>query len=62
MEDFLNALKDNLAYDFISNEGWHMDKDDLINILKEYIYYVGESSEKEEMEVAIYNELKEQLN
>lgn len=46
MEDFIKALREGKAYDFISNHGWDMSKDDLIRIIKEYDYAIYEAREK----------------
>ena len=60
MEDFIKALREGKAYEFISNHGWEMSKDDLIRIIKEYDYAIYEAWEKH-LYVNIADELEDYL-
>lgn len=55
MEKFIEILKTNSnhAYDFICNNYWKMDKEELASIIKELlyaIYYFNKTEEKEILE------------
>ena len=43
MKEFMKALEEGNAYDYIANNYWSMSKEDLKNILLEYIYEADES-------------------
>lgn len=40
MKQFIEAVKDNRAYDWILNNGYSMDKSELIRIIAEFVYVV----------------------
>ena len=40
MKQFIEAVKDNRAYDWILNNGYGMDKSELIRIIAEFVYVV----------------------
>ena len=48
MDEFINALRNGSAYDWISNHGWELSKDELITIIKEYEFQVDEDSDVHE--------------
>ncbi len=58
MEDFIKALRENKAYDWIANNGWKLSKDELITIIKEYDFALPDSEEKH-IHLIIATELEE---
>jgi hypothetical protein len=56
MEDFIKALREGKAYDWIATNGWKMEKDDLIRIIKEYDYAIYSSRETQ-----LYDEVADEL-
>lgn len=50
-EDLKNALREGTLYDFVSNEGYRLDRDDLITLIKELSFATyeleGESFERQ---------------
>lgn len=43
MDEFITALEEGKAYDFIANNYWQMNKENLKDILLEFIYEADES-------------------
>lgn len=44
MNDFIEALNEGRAYDYIAQNYWQMSKEDLKDILLEFIYEADEST------------------
>lgn len=62
MKDFLKALENGTAYDYIAQNSHNMSKDALATILKEYIFHVnsmGIFDGKEDVLDAIYETISE---
>lgn len=60
IHDFMEALKEGKSFDWISNNGHDLNKDDLIRIIKEYdyaIYSMGICDEKEDLYDTVYENL-----
>ena len=52
MKDYIKELRKGNGYSWIAKHGWELDKDELINIIKELDHAINHSIEFEE----IYNE------
>ena len=63
MVQFVEILKNdpNYAYDFIAQNYWNMDKEELANIVKELLYAIHSFNKMEEAEIleSIGNELED---
>ena len=60
IHEFLEALKNGNSFDWISNNGYDLNKDDLIRIIKEYDYAIhsmGVCDGKEDLYDAVYENL-----
>lgn len=44
MDEFITALEEGKAYDFIANNYWQMSREELKDILLEFIYEADESN------------------
>ena len=64
MKEFLKALENGTAYDYIAQNSHNMSKDELATILKEYIYHINDMKiyeGKEDVIDAIYEDLLEYI-
>lgn len=64
MKEFLQALENGTAYDYIANNSHNMSKNELATILKEYIYHLNDMKiyeNKEDVISAIYEDLSEYI-
>lgn len=63
MKQFIEAVKDNRAYDFILSNGHSMSKDELIRIIAEFDYAIHSSTilemEKNDIRHSVSDNLKE---
>lgn len=63
MKQFIEAVKDNRAYDWILNNGHSMDKSELIRIIAEFDYAIHSSTilemEKNDIRYSVADNLKE---
>ena len=65
MMKFVEILRNNPnhAYDFISQNAWNFSKDELRDIIKEFLYAVSyDSVERELVRNEILNDVAEELN
>ena len=63
--EFMEALKEGKAFDWISNNGHELNKDDLISIIKEYdyaIYSMGICDGKEDLYDTVYENLTDRYD
>ena len=61
MEGFLKALENGTEYEYIANHGHEIPKDELIFILKEYIYGIHSMKKydtREDVQEEIYENLQ----
>ena len=58
MKEYMKALQEGKGYGWIDQNGFDMNKGDLIGILKEFTYVVSNSMEKD----YIYSEVIDGLN
>ena len=60
MEGFLKALENGTEFDYIACHGYEMSKDELITILKEYIYSIHSMKiydDKDDVRNTVYENL-----
>ena len=60
MKQFIQAIREERSYDWICNHGWELNKEDLINIVKEFDYAIG-SMKEWESKYDVYESIVEEL-
>jgi hypothetical protein len=61
INEFIEALREGNGYTWISNHGWELGKEELINIIKEYDYAIHSQTMTSDEENDIYTAAAEEL-
>lgn len=60
IKEFIEALKEERSYDWISRNGWGLTKDELIDIIKEYDFAIHSMKSYDSKE-DVYDSIAEEL-
>ena len=61
MNEFIAALREGKGYSWIATYGWELDKDELLDIIKEYDYAIHQETMTVGEEMQMYNVVADNL-